>query len=213
MIKGKVALFSFVLFALSVLPVASASAAVKICSRKSDGKITLRERCKKSENTLSNLNMLVGTNGVNGADGASFYDVVPSGVTITGVIGGDFDAPDNNGDWRVFASFPAPIGRKLNNSDVIVANTSVVDNDCGGSTCLSGSEALEAPVCTGTTDEPTAPAGKVCIYPDYLGNATNIDAFAYPFNGLTSAKGFILDWSVSAPGDTYLGGSWAYTQP
>lgn len=191
---------------------AFAATALKICKRTSGatgiGNLTVRGKCKKNEAAVSNISQL---------EGDSFYDTIPSGTTVSGIIGGDFDTDEGTiGDWRVFQSFPAPIGRTLHETDdVIVANTSVVDDNCVGDvTCLSAAEAAAASACTGTTIAPTAPAGKVCIYPYFHANARDIDGYAFSVTGETSTKGFYLDWSVDgSPRDTYLAGVWAYTQP
>jgi len=193
------------LVAVFTVPVAASAAPMQICENKATGVLTARGKCGAAFNRILLRSELQGSNGT---DGANFYDVLPSGVTITGVIGGD---------WRVYHSFPAPIGRTMTSADVIVANTSVVNNDCGASqSCLSGTEAAAAAECTGTAAEPTAPAGKVCIYPVSQNNieAASIDGLIRDATGETTTKGFVLDWTVTnAASDTYLTAIWAYTQP
>ena len=194
---------------------ASTAGAFKICKKTSTGALAVRQKCKSGESAITNISSLVGTNGTNGTNGSSFYDTIPSGVTITGMIGGDFNNFNTGGDYRIFQSFPAPIGRVLTSADVIVANTAVVDNDCtGATTCLSATEPTAASACTGTTGIPTAPAGKVCIYPITASNASDIDGLIYAATGQTSTPGFVLDFGVDgSAGDIYVSAYWAYTQP
>lgn len=194
---------------------ASTAGAFKICKKTSTGALAVRQKCKSGESAITNISALAGTNGTNGTNGSSFYDTIPSGVTITGVIGGDFNNYNTSGDYRVYHSFPAPIGRVLTSADVIVANTSVVDNDCtGATTCLSATEATAASTCTGTAGLPTAPAGKVCIYPITASNASDIDGFVFSLTGQTTTHGFFLDFAVDGgAGDVYVTATWAYTQP
>jgi len=192
----------------------SQAAGLKICRKTSGaagiGDLTVRPNCRRRETRVKNFSEL------QGEPGASFYEPIPSSVTVTGIIGGDFDTDDEiSGDWRVYHSFPAPIGRVLTDADVIVASTNAVNDDCIGSvSCLSPTEQSAAAACTGTADAPTAPAGKVCIYPALAYDARDIDGLAAVIPGETSSRGFAIDWNIDlVAGSTYFMGSWAYTQP
>lgn len=61
--------------------------------------------------------------------------------------------------------------------------------------------------CTGSVSEPTAPAGKLCMY---AVNAVNAVTLA---GGLTVDGTFRVTWVANAAGDMYFGFSYAYTAP
>jgi hypothetical protein len=118
-----------------------------------------------------------------------------SGVTIRGVIGGDFDASGAS-DWRVVQTLPVRSPIVLGNGAVDVDGHDEVSNRC-----------------TGTVATPTAPPGVVCIYLELISNADSIDGFGAPNPTLGSVHGFTLDWTAPAPGDTFARGTWAYRAP
>ena len=86
-----------------------------------------------------------------------------SGVTIRGVIGGDFHASAASSDWRVLQSFPIPSPIVLPDGRVDVDGQDEVSNRC-----------------TGTVGTPTAPPGVVCIYLENSGNASNFVGYGAP---------------------------------
>ena len=147
------------------------------------------------------------------------FGSIPSGKTITGVIVYDGENVDTSGDYWAFQSFPAPLSVALTEDNVTVVNTTAVDNECTSATCLSAGEKTESDAsgCTGTADAPTAPSGRVCIYPTIAvhvlnmfgatlaadGNGTNKYGFGVSFNTDGSAAGT----------DMYFRATWAYTAP
>jgi hypothetical protein len=63
----------------------------------------------------------------------------------------------------------------------------------------------------GSVDEPSAPAGTVCIYPQLIaGGISSIRSEAFPFD--KSKYGFLVGWNTTT-GDTLFRGVWAYTAP
>ena len=145
---------------------------------------------------------------------------IRSGVTVRGVVGGDFEgiAPtgagnpcENNCDWGVDESlpFPAPVG--LNDSHVLV-DTSLCGTDCPGITPDSTESTSDA-VCTGTIALPTAPAGVVCIYVAGSGNAVELVGFSVLPGTGASKYGFKLGWVSQTSDDTFVDAVWAYTAP
>jgi hypothetical protein len=115
----------------------------------------------------------------------------------------------------VFESFPVALSQKLENADVVVASNSISTTGCGLGSCLASFEASQASVCTGTYDNPTAPAEKVCIYMIFKLNIDQQSVSASPLNSPeeTSTKGFSLLFSAKDPGDFYIAGVWAYKAP
>jgi hypothetical protein len=117
-----------------------------------------------------------------------------SGVTIRGVIGGDFHASASS-DWRVEQSFSI--------RSPIVLPLGAVDVD-------GQDEASNR--CTGTANTPTAPPGVVCIYLDSSFNAAGFLGYGAPNPAAGSVYGFMLNWT-SGSGDTWAHATWAYTAP
>jgi hypothetical protein len=214
-----------VLFAGSQLLVIQAQAAplsaktvFVLCANAQDGAFVVRaKKCKKNETRVSMSNLAtfgaVGPTGAAGATGPSAFEAIPSGTTIRGAVGLDAEAPKTTGDFRVAVSFPAKLTQKLNDADFLFASTSVIDNDCtGGIRCTTNPF---SPLCTGTANNPTAPAGKVCIYIERARNARNIDAFDLADDSAAEVTtGFYFIFSVDGDiDDIYAVGTWAYTAP
>ncbi len=110
-----------------------------------------------------------GPKGDKGDRGPSAFDTIPTGTTVRGVIGG-IPFQDSGGspeDSWVMQSLPAPASQPIGKADIIIARTATVTAACPTlTTCFHENELTkDSSVCTGTADLPTAPAGKVCIYP------------------------------------------------
>lgn len=75
----------------------------------------------------------------------------------------------------------------------------------------------EGTICTGSAETPTAPPGKVCIYPTFAFHI--LTAIGLPNYGqANSSYGFQIRWSarregVGASQETMFFGVWAYTAP
>ena len=135
---------------------------------------------------------------------------VPSGRTIRGAVGGDFDAAANLTDWGVVVSLPSRARNALGDDDVYVVVT----------TWTSGAVGQTQPTttdtnagCTGTVTSPTAPAGKVCIYVAGGDNATDLNGYSVRPGTGRSPYGFKLAWTNAVPGDTFIDAVWAYRAP
>jgi hypothetical protein len=151
-----------------------------------------------------------GTPGAPGAPGASVFDAaIPAGTTISGAWGGRYIAPQLafNNSYLLSTSFPVKAPVSLTDAEVNVApNASAGDPD---------------PSCTGSVDNPTAPAGKVCIYIGSSDNAT-VTGFKLVSPGTSGtqpgdAYGFIVrildKGTVGNAATTAAEGTWAYTAP
>jgi len=150
---------------------------------------------------------------------------VRSGATIRGVIGGDFPAPatgpntecPNNCSWAGYASLPFPTPNTLTDSDVLVDNTTWVSGDTGQTQpVLDSSESGSPAACTGTVANPTAPAGKVCIYIAGGDNAADVAGYSVVPGSGGSQFGFKLHWVSTGPGtanNTFIDAVWAYHAP
>lgn len=159
----------------------------------------------------------VGPQGLPGNPGPSIYEPIPSGKTVYGVIGGDFEKA---GTFWVYSSLPAPSQSALSNIDVIIAsNQKIVDYSAqfcgGGNKCLNQEEQSQsvANICLGSAAQPTAPKGKVCIYTTEIFNAFDLIAVAAPFD--SSRFGFAVNWASAkeVSSDTYFEGVWAFQAP
>jgi hypothetical protein len=147
-----------------------------------------------------------GAPGAPGADGFSAFEVVPSGVILTGVVGLDVHATVAAGDWGILETMPMPGPAILEDADVAinVANWS----DIGpGNTAPTTTDTNAGCTWTGT-GIPTAPAGIVCIYVIHADNAA--DLFGY---GVESDQGFKLNFTNTGTGDSFVDAVWAYRAP
>lgn len=98
-----------------------------------------------------------GDPGEAGAAGQSAFDTLASGTTVRGFIETGFGG---------YGSFQALVPQLLTNDDIIIARNKAVTDLCPDLSCLSDSELeKDASGCTGSFENPTAPGGKVCIYP------------------------------------------------
>lgn len=138
------------------------------------------------------------------------WATVPSGRTIRGAVGGDFDAAAVLTDWGAVVSLPARARNALDDDDVYVVVT----------TWSSGAAGQTQPTttdtnggCTGTLGAPTAPAGKVCIYVAGGDNATDLNGYSVRPGTGASPYGFKLSWTNTATGDTFIDAVWAYRAP
>lgn len=146
---------------------------------------------------------------------------IPKGTTVYGVIGGRYYAHAQGDSFDTYSSLPAKTTPAFDQeTDVQVGHTfACPDNN----TCLSAEEDDVSGVCKGTAAAPSAPAGKVCIYPSMVGNAQFLVGFnvvdgqnpntpnaATPLN---FATGFGLGWEAAAAGDSYVTAVWAYKAP
>lgn len=200
-----------------------------VCIR-SSGAIAVRAKCKSNEKrlsaaTLASLSVqgapgpqgpqgLQGLQGPSGAPGLNAFDGIPSGKTVFGVIGGDFEAWDVGQTFFAYASLPSFAPVSLTGLTVTVANTSAV-SDCSGVSCLSAEEQEQSSACQGSVSAPSASPGRVCIYPLYRANSVGVTGYAFSPSSSPGAGrfGFSVGWATENAGDTYLEAVWAYTAP
>ena len=136
-----------------------------------------------------------------GPDGFVRYgSTIPSGVTVTGVFGTSSITPAATGALAIDdVSFPAPAPAPVGETDVnFAADTAPETSDDDAS-------------CTGTSANPTAPAGKVCLYTLQLGGGGSF--YGQGAGGTAGRLGFKVEGVNPAGGTLYLEGSWAYTAP
>ena len=157
-----------------------------------------------------------GPQGIPGTPGTSIFNTatLPSGVTVRGVWGGRYIsaiAGAQQNSYLLEYSFPLPSSQLLTDADVQFGAATaqpVADND---------------PACTGTVANPTAPAGKVCIYVNEgtRSNATLTGFSALPAAPTSGADAFgfaVRIINMNDPGTTSsptirAEGTWAYTAP
>lgn len=139
-----------------------------------------------------------GPAGKAGKDGRSAWDVIPSGVTVTGVAGFDASTTGSEGTDRVVVNLPGVAPQDLHFDSVNFApHPHALDDDAE---------------CTGSTTNPTAPAGKLCIYLDSRYNASQ---FSGTVAGLAD-RGFMIQFTPTTTEvgmDYRFNASWAYTAP
>ena len=152
-----------------------------------------------------------GPAGPEGPQGLSGFSEIPHGTTIFGVLGAEHHAGTADSLWGTAVSFQAIPPLPLQDAMVAISNNAVVNNDCGGNSCLEEEELAYAGQCTGTAANPTAPAGWVCIYPTLNSNAFYLRAVAVPNNN--GRHGFYVRWRAKETGRSLFRAVWAYTAP
>jgi hypothetical protein len=136
---------------------------------------------------------------------------VPSGRTIRGAVGGDFDAAGPTPtDWGVVVSLPARARNALDDDDVYVNVTTWTSGDAGQTQPTTTDTNAG---CSGSLSAPTAPAGKVCIYVAGGDNATDLNGYSVRPGTGASPYGFKLSWTNTELGDTFIDAVWAYRAP
>ena len=142
---------------------------------------------------------LTGEPGQAGPAGRSALEPLRSGETTRGVVGGQEEAAAPDTEYFSLATLPVPAGEPLTDSAVIV------DGPYENST-----------TCTGSFANPTAPAGRVCIYEAHPGvgiNTIEEEGTAAAFLQAATPYGFAARWYADAAGDARFAATWAYTAP
>lgn len=196
------------LIALTLIATNSVFAqALNICANSTTGAIFSSKICPRGSTKLTLSTLLTKS--------------IPKGATVYGVIGGRYYAHAVGDSFDAYSSLPSKTTPAFDSeTDVQVAHSFACPV---AGTCLSAEENDVSTVCTGSSSEPTAPAGKVCIYPTLLGNARFLVGFNI-FDGqnpntpnasapLDFATGFGLGWEAAAAGDSYVSAVWAYKAP
>jgi hypothetical protein len=138
------------------------------------------------------------------------FATVPSGRTIRGAVGGDFDAAASVLDWGVILSLPAKARAALSDDDVFVNVAGWTSGDVGQ---VQPTTTDTDAGCDGSPANPTAPAGKVCIYVAGGDNAEDVQGYSVLPGTGASPYGFKLKWTNTATGDTFIDAVWAYQAP
>ncbi len=172
---------------------------------------TVKERdlntAVKAKLNTSGAAGLVGPAGATGATGAtggtgprgfSAWDTIPSGVTVFGQEFANLRGTAGVINVNLPAAAPTPLFDEAIN---FAGNSSVTTDDDA--------------TCTGTYGNPTAPAGKVCLYNFALGSTgTATVAEGTSWTGSTlGTRAFYADYSgaPSNVGEVFF--TWAYTAP
>jgi hypothetical protein len=182
-----------------------------------------------------------GATGPTGPAGLSAFDTLPSGRTVRGAIGVDLQASTGAlDDWGVLGSLPMAAPAPITDTDVIVVivddaatgwgpnndsppdvlptessgNANKRTNTSVNSCAAAGAPVATTPCCPGTTTNPLAAPGKLCIYVSGGTNVENLHGTSV-LNGSTGASpnGFKLNWENAANGETYIDAVWAYQAP
>ena len=140
------------------------------------------------------INGTPGTNGTNGTNGKSPWDTIPVGQTVTGSIVYDTHQDGATSD-AVGVDLPGVAPVALDDTTVNVATPGALDEDAA---------------CTGTFDEPTAPAGQICIY---IVSNVGVDlATVAGVAGLLPTRSFMVTFDADGlDPDEVVYATWAYT--
>lgn len=157
---------------------------------------------------IQGIQGIQGTQGVPGPPGT--LSEVPSGETLRGAVGADYEASAALGDWGIVASLPMRAPVALGDADVVVD----VEGWVAGDDDQTRPETDDDPaVCAGSPANPTAPAGIVCIYVAGGDNAVEASGWSVLPGIEKSQYGFKLGWTNSTAGDTFIDAVWAYQAP
>lgn len=133
------------------------------------------------------------------------WEKIPPGTTVRGAFQTTYRTVATGAPHLESFQLPALPSQPLIGLDAVNfgAGTGVADAD---------------PACTGSFEAPTAPAGKVCIYPLYLSNLGPISAGAYAADVSFQRLGvFYLSWTDAYEAATGFNAgfaiTWAYTAP
>jgi Collagen triple helix repeat (20 copies) len=151
-----------------------------------------------------------GPKGEPGEPGSSAFDFVPTGVTITGVVGMDTTVETTPGfDYGVLATLTMPDNVAITDDDVFVNIDSWQSLD-GTQSAPTTDDANAG--CDGTFADPTAPAGTVCVYVIFSDNAEQLRGYGIGSDTVGwSNAGFKLAWTSQRTGDSFVDAVWAYT--
>jgi hypothetical protein len=140
-----------------------------------------------------------GDTGATGPRGLSAWDVIPSGQTITGEVKWDAHVPTVAGASDFIS--------------VSLGAIAPVDISSSAVSVKGGSDA--APECTGSATTPTAPPGRVCIYP-FGSDGTSASTWSGVSLTNLIRHGFGFQFTptpnTNSP-DMYIYFTWAYTAP
>jgi hypothetical protein len=183
---------------------------LKICFNETTDKFYVSGRCKSGARRLEYVDFR-----------ASSFGLIPSGVTVLGVVGGHYTANAASNAFNVIESLQSQTAQVFDSeNDIQVVNTSAVDSECSGLTCLNNTESSNESRCLGTSQNPTAPAGVVCIYPTTNINAQLITGYnivdsidGNSATPITGGVGFGIGWQSLQAGTSALEAVWAYQAP
>jgi hypothetical protein len=142
---------------------------------------------------------LTGAQGATGPRGKSSSEPLDSGQTVSGYERLDVESP-NSGDFQLGVSLPGVAPVALTDANVNFA--------ADGNAATSEDDAS----CTGTANNPTAPAGKACLY--LIAATTDTTSISGNIGNAAQTRGFRAVWAdPSTSDDVFLEFSWAYTAP
>lgn len=124
-------------------------------------------------------------------------EAIPSGQTVTGNV--ELDGVFAAGDNLHSISLPGK------------AAGSLADTDINFSADAIGETSDDDAACSGSAANPTAPAGKVCLYVyELAGVDSSLEGVQA---GQLTDQGFSVIWFMAADGPTHLLFTWAYRAP
>jgi hypothetical protein len=154
-----------------------------------------------SATNATNASNSTNLSGTPGSGYLKYGTTIPSGKTVTGVFG-IVDNAAAGGELKFdYASFPlpAPVGLPDANVNFKAGTPTATDGDAA---------------CTGTSANPTAPPGKVCLYQSGLSNANVASLAGFQYDvAADSRQGFGVRAISTAAGLVVARGAWAYTAP
>jgi hypothetical protein len=209
MFQGRTGVVLAFVLGLAIATVGTATAANLITGKEiKNGSIAMKDLSKSVREKLGKAGArgpqgdagASGAPGSKGDRGISAWETIPSGVTVRGSEAIGLPSDGNGASYQQTFSLGARAPVALSNATVNFATdatSQTTDDDAA---------------CTGSNSAPTAPPGKVCIYPGALDNINNLSGVAHVSGGEYS---FRVVWSAStaAPNGMFLTFTWAYSAP
>jgi hypothetical protein len=127
------------------------------------------------------------------ADARYERPIVKPGETIRGTIGGQVET-ESTGEWGFNAQLPRAAPVALDDAHIVING---VDEP--------------TPVCTGTSVNPTASPGYVCIYPYSTASMASSSGVIWGVGD--NRWGFQVSVNATAIGEVYWFANWAYRAP
>jgi hypothetical protein len=172
----------------------------------------------KGDQGVSGVAGIQGLTGPKGDVGQGALETLKSGQTIRGIFGTGWVPPTINSPYNYFftISFPAPIPQNVSSEMIAIEDTPPFLAGCSSCNLSDQIQPIERySVCQGSSTNPTAPPGMICLYPTFW---EGIQTLGFDEIDYTGSKGTPYGFGIAVlpmhnPARVIFKGVWAYTAP